>query len=109
MNTYIEGLRNGNTALLQSVFHKDAIMYGYWGQQLIEGAIENLYISVSKAGTAPQIRSHLTVLHKTATTAIVRNEVEANATMDSFTEYHSLIKIAGEWKIVTKLFHKYDK
>lgn len=109
MKTYVEGLRTGRTDLLRSVFHKDAIMHGFWGEHLIEGHIENLYASVEKAGSAPQITSHLTVLHKTLTTASVRNEVESNALMENFTEYHSLIKINNEWKIVSKLFHKYDK
>lgn len=109
MKTYIEGLRNGNMDLLRSVFHKGAIMHGYWGEQLIEGSVENLYNSVEKAGSAPHIKYHLTVLDKTTTIATVRNEVEANATADTFTEYHSLIKVNDEWKIIAKLFHKYDK
>jgi len=53
--------------------------------------------------------SHVTILDKTTTIATVRNEVEANATGDNFTEYHSLIKVDNEWKIMSKLFHKYDK
>ena len=48
-------------------------------------------------------------LDKTTTTAVVRNEVEANATGDNFTEFHSLIKEGDDWKIVSKVFHKYDK
>lgn len=109
IKTYVEGLRSGNPTLLSSVFHKDAIMYGYWNGHLIEGSIENLFNSVEKAGAALQIKSHITVLHMTPTTASVRNEVEANAMMEDFTEYHSLIKINDEWKIISKLFHKYDR
>lgn len=84
-------------------------MYGYWGELLIESYIENLYESVKKAGPTPTLKSHLAALHKTPTTATVRNKVEANAMMKDFTEYHSLIKINGEQKIISKQFHKYDK
>lgn len=109
MKIYIEGFRTGNIELLRSVFHKDAVMHGFWDEHLIEGKIDNLYGSVERAGAAPNVISHLSILHKTTTIATVRNEVEANATGDNFTEYHSLIKVNGQWKIISKLFHKYDK
>jgi len=109
MKTYTEGFRTGNTDLFRTVFHKDAIMYGYWDEHLVEGSIANLYTSVERAGAAPNVVSHVTILDKTTTIATVRNEVEANATGDNFTEYHSLIKVDNEWKIMSKLFHKYDK
>lgn len=109
MKTYTEGFRTGDTTIFNDVFTKDAVMYGYWNGHFVEGSIENLHTSVKHAGAAPNIISHVSILDKTTTTAVVRNEVEANATGDNFTEFHSLIKEGDDWKIVSKVFHKYDK
>jgi len=109
MQGYVNGLKTGNVAELKKTFHQDAIMYGHLGDDLSQGSIDNLYTYVEKFGAAPNIRTNLTVLHKTPTTAIVRIEMEHDAADEDFTDYHSLIKINGEWKVVAKLFHLYTK
>lgn len=106
---YVNGLKTGNVEDLKKIFHKNAIMYGHLGDDLSEGSINNLYSYVEKFGAAPNIKTNLTVLHKTPTTAIVRIEMEHDAADEDFTDYHSLIKINGEWKVVAKLFHLYTK
>ncbi|WP_166333071.1 nuclear transport factor 2 family protein [Sphingobacterium chungjuense] len=109
MEGYVNGLKTGNVADLKKTFHQDAIMYGHLGDDLSQGSIDNLYSYVEKFGAAPNIKTNLTVLHKTPTTAIVRIEMEHDAADEDFTDYHSLIKINGEWKVVAKLFHLYTK
>ena len=102
-------LKTGNVEELKKIFHENAIMYGHLGDDLSEGSINNLYSYVEKFGAAPNIKTNLTVLHKTPTTATVRIEMEHDAADEDFTDYHSLIKINGEWKVVAKLFHLYTK
>jgi len=109
MEGYVHGLKTGNVAELKKTFHQNAIMYGHLGDDLSEGSIDNLYTYVEKFSAAPNIKTNLTVLHKTPTTAIVRIEMEHDAADEDFTDYHSLIKINGEWKVVSKLFHLYTK
>jgi hypothetical protein len=109
MEGYVNGLKTGNVAELKKTFHKDAIMYGHLGKDLSQGSIDNLYTYVEKFGAAPNIKTNLTVLHKTPTTAVVRIEMEHDAADEDFTDFHSLIKIDGAWKVVAKLFHLYDK
>ena len=109
MEGYVQGLKTGNVAELKKTFHENAIMYGHLGNDLSQGSIDNLYTYVEKFGAAPNIKTDLTVLHKTPTTAIVRIEMEHDAADEDFTDYHSLIKINGEWKVVSKLFHLYTK
>lgn len=106
---YVNGLKTGNVEELKKTFHKNAVMYGHLGDDLSEGSINNLYSYVEKFGAAPNIKTNLTVLHKTPTTATVRVEMEHDAADEDFTDYHSLIKINGEWKVVAKLFHLYTK
>lgn len=107
MQGYVNGLKTGNVEELKKTFHKNAVMYGHLEDGLSEGSIDNLYTYVEKFGAAPNIKTNLTVLHKTPTTATVRIEMEHDAADEDFTDYHSLIKINGEWKVVAKLFHLY--
>ncbi|ANF51614.1 hypothetical protein A0O34_14365 [Chryseobacterium glaciei] len=109
MEGYVHGLKTGNVAELKKTFHQDAIMYGHLGNDLSQGSIDNLYTYVEKFGAAPNIKTNLTVLHKTPTTAVVRIEMEHDAADEDFTDYHSLIKINDEWKVIAKLFHLYTK
>ncbi|OXG03966.1 putative lumazine-binding protein [Flavobacterium araucananum] len=106
---YVHGLKTGSVEQLKKTFHKDAVMYGHLTNDLSQGSIENLYSYVQEFGAAPNIKTNLTVLHKTPTTAVVRVEMESDAANEDFTDYHSLIKIDGEWKVVAKLFHLYNK
>lgn len=106
---YIDGLYKGNVEDLKKVFHKDAVMYGFTSDELLGGTVNNLYDYIEKFGDAPNIKSRLDVLHMTPTTAVVRVELENDAADGNFTDYHSLIKIDGQWKVVAKLFHLYDK
>ncbi len=48
-------------------------------------------------------------LDMTPTTAVVRVTMENDAPGGDYTDYHTLIKIDGTWKIVAKLFHEYQK
>jgi hypothetical protein len=79
------------------------------GDDLSQGSIDNLYTYVEKFGAAPNSKTNLMVLHKRPTTAIVRIEIERDAADEDFTDYYSLIKTNGEWKVVAKLFHLYTK
>lgn len=106
---YVDGLREGSVEQLKKTFYKDAVMYGHLGGVLSEGSINNLYTYIEQFGAAPEIKAHLSLLHKTPTTAIVRVEMEKDAANEDFTDYHSLIKINNEWKVVAKLFHLYNK
>lgn len=104
---YVDGLQSGNIEELRKTFHEDAVMYGFTEGGLLGGSINNLYTYVEQFGAAKNIRTRLDVLHKTPTTAVVRVEMEEDAAGGSFTDYHSLIKIDGNWKVVAKLFHLY--
>ncbi|MFM0047124.1 nuclear transport factor 2 family protein [Paraburkholderia sediminicola] len=106
---YVKGLKVGNVDGLKRAFHENAVMYGFTDQGLLEGTIQNLYDYVKNYGDAPKIKTRFDVLHKTPTTAVVRVELENDAADGNFTDYHSLIKVGNEWKIVAKLFHLYEK
>lgn len=106
---YVEGLRTGDIAQLKKTFHDNAVMYGFSPDGLLEGTINNLYTFVEHYGNAPNITTRLDVLGITPTSAVVRVTMENDAAGCDYTDFHSLIKIDGQWKVIAKLFHLYDK
>lgn len=106
IDTYIEGLRTGRTDLLKKCFHKDAIMYGYSIQnEITEGSVQHLYDIIEKHGALVQVTSKNSVLHQTSNTASVLAELKTTAPNENSTDYLSLMKINGEWKIISKVYH----
>jgi len=106
---YVQGLKEGSVDQLRRSFHADGIMYGHGPDGLLGGSIDNLYTFVEHYGKAPDIAVRLDVLDMTPTTAVVRVTMEQDAAGADYTDYHSLIKIDGQWKVVAKLFHLYDQ
>lgn len=106
IDSYIEGLRTGSVDLLKKCFHKDAIMYGYAIQNKItEGSVQHLYDIIEQHGALAKVTSKNSVLHQTANTASVLAELKTTAPHENSTDYLSLMKINGEWKIISKVYH----
>ena len=103
---YTEGCRKGDTALMKQAFDKGATMYGYLNGQLYDGSIENLYAAVDALGGDEASRTRIDVLEVQGNAAAVRVTLE-DWHQIAFTDFHSLLKMDGQWKIVGKVFHQY--
>lgn len=104
LKNYVNGLQEGNVGILKQSFHTEAIMYGYWESYFVEGGINNLYDSVTKHGSAPHLVAHIDILYKAKDIALARIVYERNAAEKDGEDLHSLIRVNGEWKIISKLF-----
>ncbi|ORY26753.1 hypothetical protein BCR39DRAFT_589482 [Naematelia encephala] len=107
---YIDGLREGSVSQVETTFHKDAIMYGWisGGGPLIAGpAREALGGFVRQHGPAPNVATRINILDITPTTAVVKVEMENDATGSNYTEFHSLFKNGEKWEVISKVFHMY--
>jgi len=109
VSKYVEGLRVGSVTEISQAFHKEAIMYGYTDYKMLGGPIKNLYDFVEKNGTAPDIKTQIDILAITPTTAVVRVDMEKDAIGADYTDFHTLIKLDGTWRIIAKVYHMYDK
>lgn len=106
IGTYIEGLRTGRVDLLKQTFYKDAIMYGFFTEEKItEGSVQHLYDIIEKNGALARVTSTNSILHQTSNTALVLAELKSTAPNQNSTDYLSLMKINGEWKIISKVYH----
>jgi hypothetical protein len=105
---YIDGIHNGDTALLKKAFHPQAMMYGTSGANVTVTAIEGLYAYVE--GAEPPVRSG--DLHKCS---IISIRVAGNTSSVEMTEeqtyghnyvnYFHLLKVEGQWLIVSKSYN----
>jgi hypothetical protein len=108
VSKYVEGLSVGSVTEISQAFHKEAIMYGFTDDKMLGGPIKNLYDFVEKNGTAPDIKTQIDILAITPTTAVVRVDMEKDAIGADYTDFHTLIKIDGTWRIIAKVYHMYD-
>jgi len=105
---YVDGLRVGNADDVARAFHQDAVMYGFTNGELLGGPISNLYDFVSSNGDAPAIKTRLDVIGITPTTAVVRVDMESDAIGADYTDFHTLLKQDGTWKVIAKVYHQYE-
>lgn len=106
VNKYIEGLITGNKEVAKQAFHKDATMYGYnTTDGFLGGSIQNLWGFMDKAGPAKNLKSRVDILDVEGTIASVRISLENDAYGESYTDFQQLLKLGGEWIIISKLFH----
>lgn len=105
VNKYADACKEGKSEIMKPVFTENALMYGYLNGQLYNGSIEALYGAVEQFGPAPETKTRIDVLGIEETAATVRVLLEDWHGI-SFTDFHNLLKIDGEWKIVAKVFHQ---
>jgi Putative lumazine-binding len=105
---YVDGLRVGSPESVGEAFHDDAVMYGFTNGELLGGPIGNLYDFVATNGDAPEIETHVDIIGITPTTAVVKVDMERDAIDADYTDFHTLLKQDGVWKIIAKVYHQYD-
>ena len=106
--TYVDGLRVGDADATMTAFHDDAVMFGFTDGKLLGGTARNLHAFIQENGTAPDIKTRIDVLAITPTTAVVRIDMEKDAIGADYTDFHTLLKQDGAWKIVAKTYHQYE-
>ena len=101
---YIDGARSGKGDDMKPAFHKDATIFGYVGDDLFAGPIQQLFAWNDQNGPATGLQSQIASIDVIDTVATVRLELE-NWTGHRFTDLFTLLKVNGEWKITNKVFH----
>ncbi len=107
LNDYIEGSK-GNADLLRSIFHPDAGMNGYFSGHLAIGSPEPFFQEVAKIdASAPsgngrtEIES-IEVIGNVATATLVEEDFLGSG----FVDFFHLIRVDGDWKIISKTYHQ---
>lgn len=89
---------------MRPAFHPDATMFGYFGSDLTTGGIEQLFTWNDSNGPATGLRVEIASIDVARTAATARLELD-NWTGYRFTDFFTLLKVDGDWKIINKVFH----
>ena len=101
---YLDGAKAGKGELMKPAFHKEAAIYGYVGSDLWAGPIQSLYDWTDKTGPSKDIVGKIVAIDIAETIASVRVESD-NWASYRFSDFFTLLKVDGQWKIMNKVFH----
>ncbi len=101
---YIDGAKSGRGDDMKPAFHKDATIFGYVGDDLFAGPIQQLFDWNDENGPATGLQARIAGFYLIGTVAAVRLELD-DWTGHRFTDLFTLLKVDGEWKIMNKVFH----
>ena len=101
---YIDGAKSGKGNDMKPAFHADATIFGYIGDDLFSGPIQKLFDWNDENGPATDLETKITSIDIAGTVATVRLESD-NWTGHKFTDFFTLLKVEGAWKIMNKVFH----
>jgi hypothetical protein len=99
---------SGDPEQLKQAFHPGATMFFARNDSLIAVPIPEYIARVAesraKGGAPPQRTERIAQVDITGTSAVARLELEYP--QQKLTDYMSLVKYGGEWKIVNKIFSR---
>jgi len=101
---YIDGAKSGKGDDMKPAFHNDATIFGYIGDDLFAGPIQKLFDWNDKNGPATELETKIASIDIVGTIATVRLESN-NWTGHKFTDFFTLLKVEGAWKIMNKVFY----
>lgn len=104
MQAYIQGGRTGDIDTLRPIFHDLATICGYVGPDLFAGPIEMFYEWHEENGPATELKVLDTRIDAEGSAASVRIELD-NWTGHRFTDFFTLVRIEGQWQIISKVFY----
>jgi hypothetical protein len=108
MERYVDAVYRADVDTLRELFHPAAAMCGYLGEDLLAGGPEPFFLDLAgrpsmQADGAPY-KAEMLDIHTSGLTAGLRVEETGFFGVFSFVNYFHLLKVDGEWKIVSKLF-----
>ncbi len=101
---YIDGAKSGKGNDMKPAFHKEATIFGYVGDDLFAGPIQQLFAWNDENGPATELEARIAGIDAIGTAATVRLELD-NWTGSRYTDLFTLLRVDGEWKIMNKVFH----
>ena len=104
LDQYIKGAMSGRGNDMKPAFHADATVFGYVGDDLLAGPIQELFSWNDENGPATMLEVKQTSVDLAGSVATARLEL-VNWTGLRFTDLFTLLNVDGKWKIMNKVFH----
>ncbi|MBO6792448.1 MAG: nuclear transport factor 2 family protein [Balneolaceae bacterium] len=103
---YLDGGTNNDFETLKKAFHPDARMISMGNDMMNVNALE-FFGSRMKPGPPTDRKTRVVDINMSGNAASARLEIEYDDFM--FVDYMSLLKMDGEWKIVSKVYTRVNK
>jgi len=107
IEAYIAACRKGDVRGLEAIFHSRAIMTGYMGDELMLGSPAPFFDAVRHApspdGSGTAYEAEITHTEVAGSVASVTLTERGYMGMN-FVDYFHLVKVDGDWYIVSKSF-----
>ncbi len=104
---YLDGGTNNDFETLKKAFHKDATMKFISNGEYKEVNALEFFKKAIKPG--PKQNRETRIVYINITGNVASAKLEINYETFSFVDYMNLIKIDGEWKIVSKIYTRKSK
>ena len=109
LQLYVDGVKEGKSALMRPAFHPQASFLGYAGGQLVSGT-EFLFGWIDQNGPSPALESRVVSVDVADSIAAVRIEVsnlsgELAGSGVSMSDIFTFLRTPEGWKISQKTFH----
>ncbi|MAH84993.1 MAG: hypothetical protein CBB68_11980 [Rhodospirillaceae bacterium TMED8] len=109
LQNYFELLYHGNVDLIPICFYDDGRVVNLDGEEMISIDMAGFYARISNRKPPAAIKEDRNDIicmidQFSPTTALAKVEVTING--DRFYDYLTLIRRAGSWKIISKVFHR---
>ncbi len=101
---YIDGAKSGKGDDMKPAFHTDATIFGYAGADLFGGPIQQLFDWSDGNGPSQELTARIANIDLVDTVATVRLELD-NLSGSRYTDVFTMLKVDGQWKIMSKVFH----
>lgn len=108
IKNYKDGTYKADISMLKSVFHEKAVMNGYLGPNVLigdpSGFIADIGGSPSMESSKDPYQAEVESIHIEGNVASVALSETGFRGKGVLVDFFHLIKINGEWKIISKLF-----
>jgi len=104
IETYVEGGRKGDAAIMHPAFREDTTIHGHLDGSLLGGPIGPLFDWVDENRSAPDLEAAVVSIDLAETVATARIEL-TGWLGHRFTDQFTPLKEDGAWTITSKVFH----
>lgn len=114
MQSYIDGVRLGNSTVMRPGFHEAAMIFGYYPGGVMQQPIQALFDWINKNGPSPDLKTEFGDIDVRETIASVQLEVRdlsgaLAGTGVRMSDIFLLLRTDAGWKITQKAFHWYQQ
>jgi Putative lumazine-binding len=114
MQSYIDGVRLGDSKVMRSGFHENATIFGHYPGGVMANPITALFDWIDKNGPSPNLQTEFTKIEVLESIADVHLEVRdlsgtLAGTSVRMSDIFTLLRTDEGWKITHKSFHWYGR